>query len=111
MPDLLNTLIPAGIALVALITIGLILTRLYKRASKEIGFVRTGFGGEKVVMNGGALVLPVFHETMPVNMNTVRLAVERKNSDALITPSCSQLVRGVPAGAGVWVIGVCLVPR
>src|SRR3546814_7035905 len=36
-------------------------------------------------MNGGALVLPIFHETMPVNMNTVRLAVERKNNDALIT--------------------------
>lgn len=75
----------AGVALAALLILGLILARLYKRASKEIGFVRTGFGGEKVVINGGALVLPVFHETMPVNMNTVRLAVERKNSDALIT--------------------------
>ena len=61
------------------------LTKLYRRASKEVAFVRTGVGGEKVVMNGGALVLPVFHETMPVNMNTVRLAVERKNQDALIT--------------------------
>ncbi len=30
-------------------------------------------------------MLPVLHETMPVNMNTVRLAVERKNMDALIT--------------------------
>ncbi len=81
----LDMAVPAAIILVALLTIGFILTRLYKRASKEIGFVRTGFGGEKVVMNGGALVLPVLHETMPVNLNTVRLAVERKNSDALIT--------------------------
>ncbi len=48
-----------------------------ERATKEIGFVRTGFGGEKVVINGGALVLPVLHETMPVNLNTVRLAVKR----------------------------------
>ena len=72
-------------ALVALLVLGAVIARLYKRASKEIGFVRTGFGGEKVVINGGALVLPVFHETMPVNMNTVRLAVERKNNDALIT--------------------------
>jgi uncharacterized membrane protein YqiK len=75
----------AGIILAALVTIGLIVTRLYKRATKEIGFVRTGFGGEKVVINGGAMVLPVLHETMPVNLNTVRLAVERKNNDALIT--------------------------
>ncbi|MEK6637105.1 MAG: flotillin domain-containing protein [Pseudomonadota bacterium] len=75
----------AGIVLVALIIMGVIIARLYHRASKEISFVRTGFGGEKVVINGGALVLPVLHETMSVNMNTVRLAVERKNSDALIT--------------------------
>lgn len=75
----------AGSGLLLLIILGVVIARLYKRASKEIGFVRTGFGGEKVVMNGGALVLPIFHETMPVNMNTVRLAVERKNSDALIT--------------------------
>lgn len=75
----------AGAALLALIVIGIIFAKLYKRASKEVGFVRTGAGGEKVVINGGALVLPVFHETMPVNLNTVRLAVERKNSDALIT--------------------------
>ncbi|MES2057245.1 MAG: flotillin domain-containing protein [Pseudomonadota bacterium] len=78
-------LIYSGVGLAALLILGLILAKLYKRASKEIGFVRTGFGGEKVVINGGALVLPVFHETMPVNMNTVRLAVERKNTDALIT--------------------------
>ena len=82
---LLSVLIIPAVGLVLLITLGVILARLYKRASKEIGFVRTGFGGEKVVMNGGALVLPVLHETMPVNMNTVRLAVERKNADALIT--------------------------
>ena len=61
------------------------LTTLYRRASKETAFVRTGFGGEKVVMNGGALVFPVFHETMPVNMNTLVLSVVRKDSEALIT--------------------------
>lgn len=78
-----------GVSVGAVVLLSLIvmltLARLYKRASKEIAFVRTGAGGEKVVMNGGAMVLPVLHETMPVNMNTVRLAVERKNADALIT--------------------------
>jgi uncharacterized membrane protein YqiK len=83
--QLISVLIYAGVALGALLIIGIAFARLYRRASKEIGFVRTGFGGEKVVINGGAVVLPVFHETMPVNMNTVRLAVERKNTDALIT--------------------------
>ncbi|MCJ2178995.1 flotillin family protein [Novosphingobium album (ex Hu et al. 2023)] len=83
---MLGIIAVAAFAIVfAMIVFGVMLARLYRRASKEIAFVRTGIGGEKVVMNGGAMVLPVFHETMPVNMNTVRLAVERKNSDALIT--------------------------
>ncbi|WP_084607681.1 flotillin family protein [Sphingomonas jaspsi] len=85
----MNELVPIAIwgggGFLVLIVLGWSLAKLYVRATKEVGFVRTGFGGEKVVMNGGALVLPVLHETMPVNMNTVRLAVERKNQDALIT--------------------------
>ncbi|MEO0500691.1 MAG: flotillin domain-containing protein [Pseudomonadota bacterium] len=85
MPALIELLIIPATILVALLIVGMIVVRLYRRATKEIAFVRTGFGGEKVVMNGGAMVLPVLHETMPVNMNTVRLAVERKNGDALIT--------------------------
>ena len=85
MDGLFDIGIIVGVVVVLLLAFGIMLARLYKRASKEIGFVRTGIGGEKVVMNGGAIVLPIFHETMPVNMNTVRLAVERKNQDALIT--------------------------
>ena len=75
----------AGIVLIALLILGLILTRLYRRASKEVSFVRTGFGGEKVIMNGGAIVLPVLHELIPVNMNTLRLEVRRAAEQALIT--------------------------
>ncbi len=75
----------AGIIVIALLTIGLVFARLYRRASKEISFVRTGFGGQKIVMNGGALVFPVLHETIPVNMNTLRLEVRRANEQALIT--------------------------
>ncbi|MEM9500638.1 MAG: flotillin domain-containing protein [Pseudomonadota bacterium] len=82
---LLDIVIYAGIVFMAFLVIIISMTMLYRRASKEIAFVRTGVGGEKVVMNGGALVLPVFHETMPVNMNTLVLAVVRKDTEALIT--------------------------
>lgn len=68
-----------------LIGIGIVFSRLYQRASKEISFVRTGFGGQKVIMNGGAMVLPVLHEMVPVNMRTVRLVVSRRDQLALIT--------------------------
>lgn len=82
---IMDVLVFAGVILFALVILGMILARLYKRASKEISFVRTGFGGEKVIMNGGALVLPVLHEIIPVNMNTLRLEVRRANEQALIT--------------------------
>jgi len=74
-----------GIILVSLVTVGMIFSRLYKRASKEVAFVRTGLGGQKVIMNGGALVFPILHEIIPVNMNTMRLEVRRANDQALIT--------------------------
>lgn len=62
-----------------------LLNWLYLRSSKERAFVRTGFGGQKVVMNGGAFVLPIVHEVIPVNMNTLRLEVGRGRDRALIT--------------------------
>ncbi len=83
--SILVIVVAVGGGLFALIAIGLILSRLYRRASKEISFVRTGFGGQKVIMNGGALVFPVLHEIIPVNMNTLRLEVYRANEEALIT--------------------------
>jgi uncharacterized membrane protein YqiK len=58
---------------------------LYRRSSKETAFVRTGLGGQRVVVNGGALVLPIVHEVIPVNMNTLRLEVRRGRESALIT--------------------------
>ena len=78
-------LLVAGGAVLFLLICGLVLSRLYRRSSKEVSFVRTGFGGQKVIMNGGALVFPILHEVIPVNMNTLRLEVRRANDQALIT--------------------------
>ncbi len=83
--DLTSIGTTAGVIIVALIVLGMIFSRLYKRASKEVSFVRTGFRGQKVIKNGGALVFPVLHEVIPVNMNTLRLEVRRANEQALIT--------------------------
>lgn len=58
---------------------------LYRRASAEQAFVRTGLGGQKVVMSGGAIVMPIFHEIIPINMNTLKLEVSRSTIDSLIT--------------------------
>ncbi|WP_281212390.1 flotillin family protein [Shewanella insulae] len=77
--------IAAGAALIGILVIGLIFAKLYRRASKETAFVRTGFGGEKIIKDGGAIVLPVLHEVIAVNMNTLRIEVEKMQKDALIT--------------------------
>lgn len=74
--------------IVAAIVVGIVvwlLHWLYLRSSKERAFVRTGLGGERVVLDGGAFVLPILHEVIPVNMNTLRLEVARGRDKALIT--------------------------
>lgn len=73
------------IAFGGLVAVGFVLARLYRRSSKEISFVRTGLGGERVILDGGALTLPVFQEIVPVNMRTLRLQVDRKHEEGLIT--------------------------
>jgi uncharacterized membrane protein YqiK len=82
--DITSILILGVIVFIGLFTIGLVFARLYHRASKERSFVRTGLGGQKVVKDGGAIVLPIFHEVIPVNMNTLKLEVMRNKVDSLI---------------------------
>jgi len=101
-------LILAGIAFFALLVIGIIFSRLYRRSSKERSFVRTGLGGQKVVMDGGAIVFPVFHETILVNMNTLKLEVTRFGKDSLFTKDRMRVdvvvaffVRVVPTKEGI----------
>ena len=78
-------LMVVGAGIFGLLVIGMIFAKLYCRATKEMAFVRTGFGGEKIVKDGGAIVLPVLHEVIAVNMNTLRIEVEKTQKDALIT--------------------------
>jgi uncharacterized membrane protein YqiK len=58
---------------------------VYRRSTKEMAFVRTGLGGQKVVINGGAFVVPIFHGVTPVNMRTQRFEIRRDRDRAVIT--------------------------
>jgi len=83
---IIGWIVVAIVVLAIVIAFGIwVMNRLYRRSSKETSFVRTGLGGQKVVMNGGAFVLPIVHEVIPVNMNTLRLEVRRGRDSALIT--------------------------
>jgi len=57
----------------------------YERATHEVSLVRTGIGGRKVVIDGGTLAVPWFHEISRVNMQTIRMDVSRTGDSALIT--------------------------
>src|SRR6185437_14015806 len=82
----LGSLILWLIILAIAIVIAVYLLRwLYQRSTKETAFVRTGFGGEKVVVSGGAFVIPVLHDITPVNMSVTRIEVARRETQALIT--------------------------
>ena len=58
---------------------------LYRRSSKEVSFVRTGLSGEKVVLSGGAFVLPIVHNITTVGMRTLRIEVKRGGDKSIIT--------------------------
>ena len=58
---------------------------LYRRSSKEVSFVRTGMFGEKVVISGGAFVLPIIHNITQVGMRTLSLTIKRSGDKSLIT--------------------------
>ena len=82
----LPTILMIAVAVLAfLLMVFLVLMKLYRRSSKEEAYVRTGMNGQKVILDGGTVVLPILHEIVPVNMRTLRLEVDRRNEQALIT--------------------------
>lgn len=79
-----------AIAVIILLTILIavavyLLHWLYRHSSRDQSFVRTGSGGEKVVMGGGALVIPIIHDITVVNMNAIPVEIRRQGEQSLIT--------------------------
>src|SRR5436305_11732682 len=79
--------IVCGSGVTVLVIVGFLsaVTRLYRKASANMAFVRTGWGGAKPVLAGGTFVVPVGHQVIPVSLETMRLNVERRGPHALIT--------------------------
>ena len=75
----------AASILVAVVVIGIIMTSLYTRATRDKAYVRTGLGGKKVVLDGGSVILPIFHSYSWVSLSTLRLEVKRAENESLIT--------------------------
>ncbi|SCM76987.1 conserved hypothetical protein [uncultured Pleomorphomonas sp.] len=83
--EFLSLGIIAGVIVMAIVVIGTIISSLYIRATRDKAYVRTGFGGKKVVLDGGSVILPVFHSYSWVSLSTLRLEVKRAENESLIT--------------------------
>ena len=62
-----------------------VVSRFYRRCGADEALVRTGSGGNKVVIGGGILVYPILHQLMRVSLRSVKLSVERSGKNSLVT--------------------------
>lgn len=73
-------------ALGAIIFLGVVICiKSYKKTSSDKAFVRTGMGRAQVVIDGGSLVFGLIHQVKWISLETMRLTVDRRARDALIT--------------------------
>jgi uncharacterized membrane protein YqiK len=70
---------------VLLLTVFTVLSRFYRRCGADEALVRTGSGGNRVVIGGGVLVYPILHQLLRVSLRSVKLSVERSAKNALVT--------------------------
>jgi flotillin len=75
----------AGIAVALVSGVGVVMAALYKRSTRDKAYVRTGLGGKRVILDGGSLILPIFHSYAWVQLSTLRLEVQRAEAESLIT--------------------------
>src|SRR5690242_2325491 len=75
----------AGGVILIVVSIASVVMKLYRKASANMAFVKTGMGGADVIQDAGRIILPVVHQVIPVSLETMRLNVERRGPHALIT--------------------------
>jgi flotillin len=98
--------IAAAIGLIALAVV--FLNRFYRKSTRDIALVRTGFGGQRIIISGGCLALPFLHKLDEINMRTMRIDVQRSGEKSLITEDRMRVdvglefyVRVMPSADGI----------
>src|SRR5882724_2823936 len=94
------------VAIVVIAILVAFLNRFYRKSTRDIALVRTGFGGQRVVLSGGCLVLPFLHKVEEIGMGTMRVEVKRVADKSLIASgsmssssfmcACSRRSMGLP---------------
>jgi flotillin len=76
----------AVFALVFLLSVvAITIAKFYRRCGADEALVRTGAGGNKVVIGGGITVYPILHQLLRVSLRSNKLSVERSDKNALVT--------------------------
>ena len=99
----------AVILVLLFITIAIVvLNRFYQKGSRDRSLIRTGAGGQKIVMDAGCLVLPFLHQVEVVDMRTSYIDISRRGEQSLLTSdrlrvdvNVSFHVRVIPTADGI----------
>ena len=74
-----------SIAVIVIVMSIVVLNRYYRKATREVALVRTGAGGQRVIIERGFLAFPFLHKVSEVNMKTSKLEIERLGPKSIIT--------------------------
>jgi len=104
----LGWLLAIAVAVVVVAVAVMFLNRFFRKSTRDVALVRTGFGGQRIVISGGCLALPFLHKIEEINMRTLRLEVRRTAEKSLITEDRMRVdvelefhVRVLPSAEGI----------
>jgi len=67
-----------------LLAVIFLISNRYKRGSKKIAYILSGYDGEKILLDKSAFALPILHQVIPVNLSTQSLNIKAKDNSALL---------------------------
>ncbi|MCX7783248.1 MAG: SPFH domain-containing protein, partial [Meiothermus sp.] len=74
-----------GLLVLAVGLLAWLIQQFYIKPSANLAYVMTGLGGRRVLIDRGGFFFPILQRYVPVSLETMKLEVERKGPDALIT--------------------------
>ncbi|MGB7182578.1 MAG: SPFH domain-containing protein, partial [Burkholderiaceae bacterium] len=81
----LATLFGVIVAIIVIACTVIFLNRFYRKSSRDVALIRTGYGGQGIFLSGGCLALPFLHKVDEINMRTIRVDVNRVGNQSSIT--------------------------
>jgi flotillin len=101
-------LLAIAVAVVVIAVVIIFLNRFYRKSTRDVALVRTGFGGQRILISGGCLALPFLHKVEEINMRTLRIEVRRTADKSAITEDRLRVdvelefyVRVIPSQEGI----------